>query len=927
MAVNKPMPVSTEITQGASVTPTQVVAGESLAKDLQGVMGAANIMNTTDKQATVKLAKRQAADSRNQLAMELTAIESQVTPETDERETQSQINAAYLKHNNNENLRYDARQAFEDEYTSPMAVSTGKMNARLEIKYRERMSTDAQNYASMTINNDIALGKQQTSEDRTEFTEQYTMYGYKTAADADKAFADIINVGFQTEQAAGIGRILNSVDYDVEKGLSAENADQIFNDRYSAFGKMDGMLIQWDENVDPDAKKAILKTWDNFNRSLDSINSDAPNTAYAVSLSTTNDLVSKAKSGEFSLNQIQANGETMKKEYSALNEPSALPLSKSQKESYEKSIELNKLEADKMTYAQNIVSTDKQQTHTLLQSGGTIEIDEKTYKVTSEYMKNIVEGEFARISDTMKTSAVDSPEFASAVTSSLNLTQRTGVRNKAIVAMSDSITGDGIFVSLDDVRKSTYVSGALNNTGTSNDLLENTMFVAISQKHLAQFDAGTATEAETVLKINNELRAAKNGVFGQIQNGKFKTAFSNALELSADDWVDTTIETATQNALMLRWAAQGGTYNTDKKSLKKWIDNNTVIVGGTGRAVANSFGDFFWGGSDKSTSAMTLKNSDGQYLSAGVYEDSISNIVDDYNETNPSNQIATNDLRVTSGFKGGKDANEGYWSINLLQDGVSINLGDFTGQDLTMKSNSNQIDQNTDSNATKTDGVTKITLKPTKFKNEPLESRIKRFQRSVGATADGQIGKNTMSAFLSGFETEEEAVAAWDETFLGKDASERTAENNYVLTKSQQNVLSDMQTEFPELVATSGYRNPIQNAKASTANMFDKGATVDSAQKIYSKKYDPIIKNYYDAKSKGDEAGMAKYRKQAFNLIAASGGSHTTGSGMDLRSKNLSTDRKNEVIASLNKKGYSAVLENKGKDNEHIHIEGTADKY
>ncbi|MCD6398654.1 MAG: hypothetical protein J7L08_01930, partial [Candidatus Aenigmarchaeota archaeon] len=614
-----------------------------------------------------------------------------------------------------ENLvRQDAKDAFNDGYTAPMAESTGKMNAGLEIKYRERKATESQNYASMSVNNNIALGKQQTSDDRTSFTEQYTLYGEKTAAQADQAFADIVNVGFQTEQSAGIGNILRSIDYDVEKGLSSENADQIFNDRYSAFGKMDGMLIKWNADVDPDAKKSILKTWDNFQRSMDGINSDSPNTAYAVSLATSNEVLSKAKSGEYSFDQLQKNGEAMKKEYSDLQKPSALPLSKSQQESYEKTIELNNLEIDKRSYSQNIISTDKQTTHTLLQGGGEIELDGKTYKITADYMKNVIEGEFSRIGDVMKSSDVNSPEFSKAVEQSLNLTQRTGVRNKAIVAMSDSITGDGIFVSLDDVRKSTHVSGALNNTGTSNDLLQNTMFVAISQKHMAQFDAGTATEAETVMKINNELRAAKNGIFGQIQNGKFKTAFSDALELSADDWVDTTIETATRNSLMLRWAAQGGTYNTDIDSLKKWIDNNTVIVGGTGRAVANSFGDFFWGGSSKSTSAMTLKNSDGAFLSAGVYEDSISNIVDEYNEANPSSQIATNDLRVTSGYKGGKDANEGYWSINILKDGVLINIGDFTGQQLTMKSSSAKTEKNgEDANVTKLDGVTKIQLKPT----------------------------------------------------------------------------------------------------------------------------------------------------------------------------------------------------------------------
>ena len=82
----------------------------------------------------------------------------------------------------------------------------------------------------------------------------------------------------------------------------------------------------------------------------------------------------------------------------------------------------------------------------------------------------------------------------------------------------------------------------------------------------------------------------------------------------------------------------------------------------------------------------------------------------------------------------------------------------------------------------------------------------------------------------------------------------------------------------------------------------------------------PVIDRIWD-----ELAGFGPTITSANDSKHMVGSKHGTDEALDLRTINLSTEKKHAIVARLKKEltplGYDVVFENEGKHGEHIHIE------
>ncbi len=120
-----------------------------------------------------------------------------------------------------------------------------------------------------------------------------------------------------------------------------------------------------------------------------------------------------------------------------------------------------------------------------------------------------------------------------------------------------------------------------------------------------------------------------------------------------------------------------------------------------------------------------------------------------------------------------------------------------------------------------------------------------------------------------------------------------------------------------EPTVTSGVREESADKQASIANMTTKATSAQDAKDTYAEKYHADIDAWH--------SGTGKEKKEALVRLKAirddSVGQHSVGGALDFRSKDLTTQQKKDAVEALNAKGFRAILENEGGDNEHIHVE------
>jgi len=677
---DRTMPTSQEITATSSIRPSEIQAGSALAGDLMSIMGEGSKTVQTGYDASVKAANRVALDSSVHLGTALIAIDGATDYSDPEsiREAKKQNEIAYQELGRKTFDNEDAQGEFDKNYHSANLNSVGKINVALEKKALELDDTiQTENLLGgidTQLNSGIGLTK-----NGFDASVDVLSSGKLNKEDSQKLIATRSSTAFETKIVDGPVKVLSKAGYDVDDGFTDEVEAQVFENEFGAYGKYKDGEIVWNEDLDEKAKSAVLASWRPFLKNVASLEVDGINKElmdYKVARESNKKQVVNGKTLPA---DIKANNDKLLKMVSQIKN-----LTTSEKENIYKDIKSGNEEFHKSTQVNSVFNATPSQMKSFTENGVKYYDTEGVEQTASaEYVTNQIKAQQSIYSDGITSNAVGSKGYEQSISDAIELEYRSGVKNPVVVSFEKGATGTSMFTSSSDIDKSIDIASKKQSRGTANTMLKNTAYRAELESLRARYKSGNLTETEFINKANFSMKTMRASVFSRIDSGEVKKNWISAVASAQDQWFkNTEIDMKTVDALLFQYASEGGDPNATEEEMADYIKANIVEFTGLGTGMSNSLGSFFFGVSKDSTSAGRMKDTQGEPLEDYVYEDSVVNIVDQYNEEHPDSKIAVSDIRVDSPFNATAGTDQVVWNVSVLKNGNKIPIKSYDGDSL-----------------------------------------------------------------------------------------------------------------------------------------------------------------------------------------------------------------------------------------------------
>ena len=724
--------VAQGVTQPQSVQGA-VTQGEKLSADLQGIMsGGAKIAQTyqeTNKTANVNFAQKSADESKVNLYKDLAVLDENTNPDTDLRLKKDAQEALYQHYGNKIFDNEDAQDRFDKQYHNPVSVNIANRGAVLE---QEANKQDHDKIVTDTTNNYrlmVDKGETITPETLNSGVDAQTAGGFTTVSESQKAFANEATLGFEDKTANDLPNVLAAAGYKADTGVTDDVVTRVFNNTFTAFGEMqeDGSITWW-SHIESEARKEILGKWKSFKTNLSKMEENE------INVGLKNYQVAKEASDKQVVNgntlpaEIEKNNKILAKQASELKN-----LSTSEKETIYKGIKNGEEQAHKAKQVQISMKATSAQVKGFTEQGVTYtDLEGVEQTASAEYVTNQIKTQQKVYSDGITSNAVGSKEYEKSMSDAIALQNKTGVKNPVVENYVNGITGTGLMGSVDSIDKSIDTASKMRNTGTANSMLKNTAYLAMAQEFQAMHKAGDLTDSEYITRTNKGLENLRLSVFSRIEGTQFRTGWKTAIGKAQDMWFkNTEIDLRTADALLIKFAAEGGSPTATEKDMVNYIKANVVEFAGGWTGFANSLGGFFTDSISDSTSALRMTDSEGEPLEDYVYEDAMENIVKQYNEEHPESKISASDLRAVSPYDAKVGRDQITWNVSLMKDGNAIPMKSYTGDEMikmaAWKSKASSIDSPA--------YASKLSLLE---QNRALIERRKKNQAIVDANPNGQ---------------------------------------------------------------------------------------------------------------------------------------------------------------------------------------------
>jgi len=681
--LNQDMGVATSVTQPKSVQGA-TVQGEKLAGDLQGIMaGGAKIAQDyqqTEKTANVNFAQKSADESTVNMYKDLAALDANTTPDTDLRLKKDAQEEIFMHYGNKKFENQDAQDRFDAQYTKPASINIINRGAVLDQKANkqdhDKIVTDTTNNYRLLVDKGHTI----TQEALNSRVEAQTAGGFTTVSESQKSFANEATLGFEDKTMNDLPNVLSAAGYEADTGVTNDVVTRVFNNTFTAFGEMqENGSITWWSHIESEARKEILGKWKSFKTNLSKMEEND------INVGLKNYQLAKRANDKEVVNgntlpaDIEKNNKVLAKQASELKN-----LSTSEKETIYQGTRNGEEQAHKSKQVQLSIKATSAQVKGFTKQGITYTDLEGVEQIASaEYVTNQIETQQKVYSDAITSNAVGSKEYEKGISDAISLQNKTGVKNPVVENYVNGITGTGIMGSADYIDKSIDTASRMRHTGTANSMLKNTAYLAMAQEFQARYKAGDITKEEYVSKTNAGLQTLRTSVFSRIESSQFRTSWKDAITEAQDMWFkNTEIDLRTADALLIKFAAEGGSPTATEKDMINYIKANVVEFAGGWTGFTNSVGGFFTDSISDSTSALRMTDSDGVQLEDYVYEDGMENIVKQYNEEHPESKISASDLRVVSPYDAKTGRDQIVWNVSLMKNGNNIPLKSYTGSEM-----------------------------------------------------------------------------------------------------------------------------------------------------------------------------------------------------------------------------------------------------
>jgi len=678
--------LSTSTVQEAKLNAPAVQVGESLANDLLGAIGETGNVAQDYYQASKEGALRVAADKRNEMALYIEQQKSMYNMSDPDhlKIMENNIGLKFAELSDQEFTLQDSQLAFDNAFTRPVGESTARVN---RVLWQEQVKLTDEKNTAMLLDSTL-LGYQNglpLTEEQLRVTSD-SMLHLKGEQGREGVFLNIAKTAtqnFDTAAQTSFETVLKMGDYKAKDGLDLPTQKRIFEAYFgSAYGSIDDSgKIAWTDTFNSETgRDEILRSWGGFKSSYAKIKKDAPNYPLQEYKTRSSEWASTAKEGKSTPEIIRTQINEMDKRVEEMKDPNAVPLSDSDLELFYKNRDAMMIELTKASKVQNILIGSTDEVKGAVANGIKWKENGVAFEADAEYVKNTIISSHERINETMSSSDVNSPEFEQAVDTSIQLENKSGVKSGVLEAYRDGVTGNGLFESVDHVKKALNVSRKLQFKGSDNSLIKNIAFNAALEQLQARYDNGEfKSDQEFVTAANMKMQTLRQGIFSQADSGQFKRDWLTAMGESKDRWFhNVDFENKTREALMYKFIAEGGGRFNNAQEMEKFINENTTTFVGSATVFANFINPF----SENATAAIRLQDAEGNPLKDNVYEDGIDNLVEKYNLQYPDSKIATSDIRVESIYLGGKGAEVASWEVSILKDDNLIPIGVYNGQQI-----------------------------------------------------------------------------------------------------------------------------------------------------------------------------------------------------------------------------------------------------
>jgi len=263
------LPVSTSISSAQQVRPAEYrAAGDTLSKDLLGILGKSSEIVQQSNTLSVKAAERVASDSLTEMSKEILAIEAQRTDATDPREEARAIEVIYQQYGRKTFDNEDAQLAFDNSYHRTGALTVAQKSAALN---RDALKKDAEfvfNKTNTNLETQLNAGILFTNDMLKQNQDAMTNNNFYSAEDAQFAMADRSTTSFQSKVFANPKQVLDSVGFDANVGYTTEVATSLFNREFGAYGELIDGTIVWKKDIGNKAQEEILRAWSTFDSGM-----------------------------------------------------------------------------------------------------------------------------------------------------------------------------------------------------------------------------------------------------------------------------------------------------------------------------------------------------------------------------------------------------------------------------------------------------------------------------------------------------------------------------------------------------------------------------------------------------------------------------------------------------------------------------------
>ncbi len=702
------IPTSQAVTATTSIRQAPVQAGSALSKDLFGIMGEGAKIKQADMTASITAAKRVASDKTNQLSEFTLNLQNRTNLNNADsiRNARRELSQKRAELNSTNFENDDASQAFKSGFTDTSLLSITKINSALETQEIKVMDRDGYVEGINDYKRRLESNMITSYGEINDASTMSSLNGNYKKDDVENSYAQTNVTVFNEKTANGYNAVFKMSNVTAKEGWTLEAKQRTFDTEFGAWGYIEtkepkkgevdnrGKIV-FHDGVDDKARNTIMKSWGSFNDSVTKSMGSGVNLPYQEFKNQSSTLISGASSGKLSIADIEAGIVATEAKIAQLKAPDAVQLTDGEIEATYKVLNDLKIEEIKAKKVEDALLLGQDALNTLSKSGSmwsyTDESTGKTqsFPVDESYIKNYIDRKQGDYSETMLNSKAGSKEFINAITESIRLEQNSGVKNPAIETFVANTTGDGYFQSAASIDKGMEASAIVASTGTSNELLKNSAFIATINREKQRYVNGEVTETEYVKAVNNAVIVTKQGIIESINSGDFKKNWDDAVVEATDLWFkNVNFSAGTIDGLKYLYVASGGT--ADAKQMEKFLDANTVTFTGGFTQVAN------WvslGFSENASATGVLKDKQGTKLADNIYMDGMENIVSKYNANNRENTIAVSDLRVAYRYKGGKNENQGYWDIYKYDSatGEMIHIDSKNGAEMTDASYDNYI--------------------------------------------------------------------------------------------------------------------------------------------------------------------------------------------------------------------------------------------